>query len=206
MGTRVFGLTGGIASGKSTVGRMFASLGVSVVDADMLAREVVQPGQPALQAIAQAFGPKVFLPDGSLDRKSLASLVFADDKARAKLEAILHPRIREAFQRERAIVEAKGAPLMLYEASLLVETGEYLSLDGLIVVATPLEVQVQRLAARDGLTEEEALRRIRAQAPLATKLAVADYVIDGSAPLKTTREQVHRVLEQILSGNKQGGG
>jgi dephospho-CoA kinase len=200
MGIRVIGLTGGIASGKSTVARMLAELGASVVDADQVAREVVRPGRPALSAIVVAFGAEILTPAGEVDRKRLAQRVFADPDARRQLEGITHPRIREEAARRMAELEASGVPVVVYEASLLVESGSHRDLAGLIVVAAPEEVQLRRMQERDGLPADEAGRRLAAQASLRDKLAVADYVIDGSAALETTRAQVAAVWSDIQAG------
>lgn len=200
MRTRVIGLTGGIASGKSTVARMLAALGAAVIDADQVARDVVRPGQPALEAIVATFGAEMLTPTGELDRKRLAACVFADREARRRLERITHPRIAEETARHVAALGERGVPVAVYEASLLVEGGMHHGLDGLIVVAAPEEVQRRRMQERDGFSPEEAARRLAAQAPLRDKIAVADYVIDGSADLETTRAQVAAAWRDILAG------
>ena len=200
MRTRVIGLTGGIASGKSTVAHMLAELGAAIIDADQVAREVVRPGQPARHAIEAAFGAQVLTPAGELDRKRLAERVFAEPEARRRLERITHPRIAEETARRVAELGERGVPVVVYEASLLVEGGMHTGLDGLIVVAAPEEEQRRRMQERDGLSADEATRRLAAQAPLRDKVAVADYVIDGSAPLETTRAQVAAAWSDILAG------
>jgi dephospho-CoA kinase len=200
MATRVIGLTGGIASGKSTVARMLAEMGATIVDADQVARDVVRPGQPALTAIVAAFGAEILTSAGELDRQRLAARVFADPAARRELERITHPSISEATARRVADFEARGVPVVVYEASLLVEGGEHRGLAGLIVVAAPEAVQLRRMQERDGLSPEEAARRLAAQAPLRDKVAVADYVIDGSAPMETTRAQVAAAWSDIFAG------
>jgi len=200
MGTRVIGLTGGIASGKSTVACMLAELGASVIDADQVARDIVRPGQPALAAIVAAFGAEVVTPAGELDRKRLAQHVFADPEARRQLERITHPRISEEAARRVAELEGRGVTVAVYEASLLVEGGGHRGLAGLIVVAAPEEVQLRRVQERDGLSADEAAHRLAAQAPLRDKVALADYVIDGNAPLETTRAQVATAWRDILAG------
>jgi dephospho-CoA kinase len=200
MGTRVIGLTGGIASGKSTVARMLAALGAAVIDADQVARDVVRPGQPALAEIVAAFGAEVLTAAGELDRKRLAGRVFADPEARLRLERITHPRIAAEVGRRVAELAARGVAVAVYEASLLVEGGLHRGLDGLIVVAAPEEAQLRRVQERDGLTPDEAARRLADQAPLREKVALADYVIDGSAALEATRAQVAAVWQDILAG------
>jgi dephospho-CoA kinase len=196
---RVIGLTGGIASGKSTAGRMLAELGAPVVDADQIARDVVAPGQPALAEIVDSFGPDVLLPDGTLDRKRVGAIVFGDGDKRRRLNAITHPRIGAATQAQLASLRERGAPVAIYEAALLVENGVHRALDGLIVVACDEATQRSRLVTRDGLSDAEARARMAAQAPLADKLAAATWVIDTSGDLAETRRQIGRVWEQIVA-------
>jgi len=197
---RIIGLTGGIASGKSTVARMLAELGAPVVDADALARRVVEPGQPAFDDIVAEYGRDVLLPDGAIDRKKLADIVFGDDARRRRLNVITHPRIAAASRAEVAAHAAAGANVVIYEAALLVENGIHRTLDGLIVVACSPEEQLRRLMARDGLDEAAARARIAAQLPLAEKLAAATFVVDTSGPFDDTRRQVERVW-RTLTGN-----
>ena len=194
---RVIGLTGGIASGKSTVAAMLRELGAPIVDADLLARRVVEPGSPALGEIAARFGPEVLAPDGSLDRKKMGERIFADPSARAQLNAITHPRIAQASADALAQLAAAGHPVACYEAALLVENRIHERLGGLIVVSVPEEVQVARLRARDQLDEEGARARIAAQLPLASKVAVADWVVDNGGPVEHTRAQVERIWREI---------
>jgi dephospho-CoA kinase len=193
----IVGLTGGIGSGKSTVARFFAELGVPVVDADRVAREVVAPGTEGLAAIVEAFGADVLAADGELDRKALGAIVFADPDARRRLEAITHPRIFTRSRERFAELAAAGHPYAIYEAALLVENGSYRMFDGLIVVAASPEVQRARVEARDRLAPEEVRARIEAQLPLDEKIAVADHVIWNDGGLAETRartEEVHREL------------
>jgi dephospho-CoA kinase len=197
---RVIGLTGGIASGKSTVSRMFRDLGAAVIDADLVAREVVQPGQPALADIVQTFGPEMLLSDGTLDRKRLGALVFADAEQRRKLNGITHPRIAATVAARLEELRKQGAEQAIYEAALIVENKLHQGLDGLIVVAIDEPTQIERILKRDELTKEEALSRIRAQAPLSDKVAVADWVIETSGILPATRKKVEKVWEEIRSG------
>ncbi len=190
----VVGLTGGIASGKSTVARLFGALGVPVVDADEVARDVVAPGTEGLREVTAAFGPGVLSADGALDRAALGAVVFADSTARKRLEAITHPRIAIESGRRLAQATASGAPYALYEAALLVENGSYKMFAALIVVTAPEDVQRARIASRDGLNATQAQARIAAQAPIAAKVAVADWVIDnagGSAALEARVQVVH---------------
>jgi dephospho-CoA kinase len=205
MRTRVIGLSGGIASGKSTVARMLVDLGASVIDADQVARDVVRPGEPAHAAVVATFGPEMLAASGEIDRAALGRRVFADPEARRQLERITHPRIMEETARRVAELGGRGVEVVVYEASLLVEGGTHAALDGLIVVTAPEEVQLRRAQERDGLSPEEAARRLAAQAPLRDKVAVADYVIDGSAPLDTTRAQVAAVWTDIMAGGPRRG-
>ncbi len=195
-GFRVLGLTGGIGTGKSTVARMFASRGVPVVDADALAREVVAPGTVGNAEIAAAW-PQAIGADGSVDRKRLGAIVFADPAARARLEAITHPLIQEASASRLAYLAADGHPLALYEAALLVESGRWRDFDGLIVVTASPVTQVDRAVARGGLTRQEAEARIAAQLPAGEKVRVASHVIDNDGPLAQTEAQVDRLLESL---------
>jgi dephospho-CoA kinase len=198
MGLKVVGLTGGIASGKSTVARAFAALGVPVVDADQLAREVVLPGTPGLADIARTFGEHLVLEDGSLDRKALGALVFADAAARAKLNAITHPRIAMAGAQKLNALASTGAPYALYEAALIVENGLYRTMAALVVVSSSAEVQVERMLLRDGLGESDARARIQAQSSLEQKLAVADFVIHNDGALSALEQRVAQVHDQLL--------
>jgi dephospho-CoA kinase len=199
---RVIGLTGGIASGKSTAARILAELGARVVDADQIARDVVARGQPALAEIAAAFGDEVLLPDGTLDRKRMGALVFADPDLRRKLNAITHPRIAAATQARLGELRDAGEPLAVYEAALMVENGAQAGLDGLIVVACAAPTQRARLMARDGLTGAEADARLAAQLPLADKIAVADWVIDSNGTLAQTHEATGRVWAKVVAAGK----
>jgi len=202
MAVPVVGLTGGIASGKSTVARAFAARGVPVVDADQLAREVVAPGTEGLAEIVATFGDDVLLADGALDRKALGARVFHDAGLRQKLNAITHPRIARLSAQRLASVDVT-APYAIYEAALIVENGLHRAMQALIVVALAPEVQRARMITRDGLSEDEAVRRIEAQAPLAKKLEVADYVIDNSGELTELSrrvDEVHRALLERLRG------
>lgn len=196
---RVIGLTGGIASGKSTAARTLAELGARIVDADQVARDIVAPGQPALAEIVRAFGRDVLLPDGTLDRKKLGAVIFADPDQRRTLNAITHPRIAVETQARLGKLRAENVPVAVYEAALLVENGVHHGLDGLIVVACDEATQLERLVERDGLSPDEARARIAAQAPVADKIAAATWVVDTSGPVSDTRKQLARIWEQILS-------
>jgi dephospho-CoA kinase len=191
------GLTGGIASGKSTVARRFAELGVPVIDADEVAREVVAPGEPALAAVVGRFGPAVLRGDGSLDRRALRGLVFADPAARRDLEAILHPPIRAAME-DRA--RRAAGPYVVLAIPLLVEGGDARSrVDRILVVDAGEEVQLARLQARDGSSAAEARAMLAAQASRAARLALADDVIDNSGDLATLRAHVDLLHQRYLA-------
>jgi dephospho-CoA kinase len=193
----VIGLTGGIASGKSTVARLLADRGAIVIDADQLARQVVEPGQPALAELVARFGAAILASDGQLDRKRLAAIAFADPAARADLGRITHPRIAAASAAAIATWADAGATIVFYEAALLVENRAHAGLAGLIVVATPPEVQCARLVERDRLTPDEARARVAAQAPLADKLAVATWVVENVGDLAALEREVARVVADI---------
>jgi dephospho-CoA kinase len=186
----IYGLTGGIASGKSSVARVFEELGAPVIDADKLARAVVLPGSEALAELVEEFGPEILQQDGSLDRKKLGAIVFEDGSARDTLNRITHPRIAAAGQEAIATLAKNGEAIALYEAALIVENDLQKSMQGLIVVTVPIEIQLRRLMARDQLDEDTARTRIDSQLPLADKVRVADYLIDNSGTPSETREQV----------------
>lgn len=190
---RIWGLTGNIGSGKSTVARLLAARGVPVVDADQIAREVVMPGRPALREIAARW-PSVISPDGTLDRKALAARVFADPKERAELNHIVHPRIAEEVSARMGALAGAGHPVAVYEAALIVETGMHLGLDGLIVVTAPEPAQISRLKRREAMTDAEVRARIAAQLPIAEKLRHATVVIDNAGSEAHLRAQVDRLL------------
>jgi dephospho-CoA kinase len=196
---KLVGLTGGIGSGKSTVGRMIAELGVPVLDADQIAREVVAPGQPAHAEIAAAF-PDVMVagPSGAtIDRKRLGARVFADPAARKRLEAITHPRIQARAQQLAEALEAAGHRLAFYEASLLVETGRHGEFDGLVVVSASEATQIERAMQRDGASRAEVLARLSAQLPLADKRRVATAIIDNDGDLLATRAAVVALVRSL---------
>jgi dephospho-CoA kinase len=201
---RVFGLTGNIGTGKSTVARLFAERGVPVVDADQVARDVVAPGTEGLREVANRFRG-VLSSDGALDRKALAARVFDDAQERAALNAILHPRIGLEVRRRLDALAAQGKRLAFYEAALIVENGLQHGLDGLIVVTAPLEEQVRRLHLRDGLSEAEARSRIAAQLPQRDKVAQADFVIENTGAPELLRAQVARVLDALVAGYSRKG-
>jgi dephospho-CoA kinase len=195
----LFGLTGGIASGKSTVAARFRARGVPVIDADALAREVVAPGTDGLRAVVEAFGPGVLAPDGTLDRKAVARIVFADVAARRRLEGITHPRITRLGMERAAEHAARGEPLVCYEAALIVENGVADAFRPLVVVACSEDVQIARVQARDGASREDALARVRAQKPLAEKVAVADFVVDTGGTLEEGTRRADEALSAVCA-------
>jgi dephospho-CoA kinase len=197
---RVLGLTGGIASGKSTFAAEVRAREVPVVDADALAREAVAPGAPALAEIALAFGPGMLRPDGALDRPRLGALVFRDPEARRRLEAITHPAVRAATALEIGRLAAAGQPLALYDVPLLYEVGLEATLDAVIVVWIPRAAQLDRLHRRDGLGLAEAEARLAAQLPLDEKAARADLVVDNSGPLSALPGKADRLLADLRAG------
>lgn len=194
-------LTGGIGSGKSTVGAMFVASGLPVVDADRIYHALIEPspgGQPSplSQEVGHAFAD-VLLTDGRLDRKRLGELVFADAKARAKLEAITHPAVRAGAEAACAALEAQGVQTLLYDVPLLFERDLQRQFAGVVLVWVPRALQLQRLMARDNIGPEAASARLRAQWPLDDKRALSQHVIDNSGTQATTRVQVERVMKAL---------
>lgn len=185
----VVGLTGGIASGKSTVGRLFVDLGVPVLDSDAAARDVVLPGTPGLTAVAAAFGPEIIAADGTLDRRALRERIFDSPEERRRLDAILHPLIRAEL---RARLAELRAPYAILEVPLLFEAGFDTEVDRALVVDAPESLQIQRVMARDGVSEEQARRILAAQMSRADRLARADDVVrnDGE-PLEPQVKRLH---------------
>ncbi len=191
------GLTGGVASGKSSVSDILRELGAVVVDADVLAREVVMAGTPGLREVVAEFGPEVLTADGELDRAAVARVVFADDDARRRLEAIIHPLVRAAAA-EVAAAAAPGA-LVVHDVPLLVETGQAGAYDAVVVVDVPPDVQVERMMRERGMTRPDAEARIRAQAGRDQRLAVATHVIDNTGTLDELRCRVREVYDELVS-------
>lgn len=199
-GLTVVGLTGGIASGKTTVARFLREAGVPVLDADSLGHLVLEPGGVAHRAVIDRFGKQILAEDGAtIDRQKLGGLVFDDPSRRAELEALTHPAIAALARRGLELIAERGVQLAVYEAALLVETGVHKSLAALIVVSCSLARQVERLCARDGLTPHAAAARIASQLPLEEKIAVADYVIENDGDLDVLEQQTREVLARIRS-------
>ena len=192
------GLTGGIASGKSTVGRMLGELGCRVIDSDRITRQLFEAGSPVNAAVAEAFGPRVVASDGSIDRKILGELVFENTELRQKLNSIVHPAInhRQSEFLAQAAAEDPHA-IGIVEAALIVEVGTYKNYDKVIVVTCPPKIQRERLRERSGLTPQQIETRIASQMPLEEKIKVADFVIDNSGDIGRTRQQVEEVYRQL---------
>jgi dephospho-CoA kinase len=192
------GLTGGIGSGKSEVTRRFAERGAVIVDADVVAREVVAPGTPGLAAVVEAFGPDMLSADGSLDRDRLAAEVFTDDAKRARLNAIVHPLVgQRTGELVLAAAAADPGAIVVNDVPLLVEAGRADAYDVVVVVAASPDQQLQRLVTQRGMTEADARARIAAQAPLAAKLAVADIVVDNNGDLDELAGQVDAAWQEL---------
>jgi dephospho-CoA kinase len=193
----LFGLTGGIASGKSTVAARLRKRGVSVIDADQLARDAVAEGTPGLAAVVKAFGGGVLAPDGTLDRKKLAAQIFADDAKRKTLNEIVHPIVTMLTFKRAAELRDEGHVLACYEAALIVENGVADAFRPLVVVAAPEAAQIARAGARDEVSDAEVRGRIRAQMPLAEKVKVADFVIENAGTVADLERRTDEVLAAI---------
>ena len=188
-------LTGGIASGKSTVANLFAAHGVPVIDTDVIAREVVEPGRPALALVAEAFGADVLDAAGRLDRKRMRERIFTDPAAKRRLEAILHPAIRAEMERQS---QAAGGPYQLLVIPLLAEGGRRDHVDRVLLVDVPEELQVQRVMWRDGVSHDQALASLNAQATRAQRLAMADDVLPNTGRVDDLRERVAELHRHYL--------
>jgi dephospho-CoA kinase len=197
---RVVGLTGGIASGKSTFAEALRARGVPVVDADAIARTAVAPGSAVLAEIVRTFGPDLVAPDGTLDRRRMAALVFAEPEARARLEAITHPAVRRGLAEETARLSAAGHDLIFYDTPLLFEVALERTLDCVVVVWAPPEVQRARLLARDGLAAADADARLAAQLPIDEKAARADFVVENVGPREELAPKADRLLADLRRG------
>ncbi|MBS1811570.1 MAG: dephospho-CoA kinase [Acidobacteria bacterium] len=192
------GLTGGIACGKTYVTEQLRTRGCEVIDADQVARKVVEPGQPAYQDIVLEFGPEILQPDGTIDRAKLGAIVFADTDRRARLNAIVHPRVHEMQSLWMAeVAERNPATIVVVDAALMIESGGYKRFDKIVVVYCAPEIQLARLVARNNLSVEEAARRIAAQMPSAEKLKYADYSIDTSGGFAPTDQQIETLYAEL---------
>ena len=190
------GLTGGIGSGKSTVARMLEERGAVVFDADLLAREAVEPGTPGHAAVIERFGADVLAPGGELDREALASIVFADPAARRDLEQIVHPEVRRLFA-EGSEAYHDTDRIVVFSAPLLVESGMHTAFEILVVVSATVATQIQRLMRQRGMSEPAIRARIDAQAPLEDKAAVADFLVDNEGTLAELESQVERLWHDL---------
>jgi len=197
VGPRTFrvGLTGGIASGKSTAAKFFGALGVPILDSDQVARDVVEPGQPPLERLVERFGRKILTVDGHLDRPALRDIVFSDPKARADLEALTHPAIGAAMEARSA---AAGGPYQILVIPLLVEKNLASHVDRVLVVDCDEELQIRRLRDRDGSTPEQVQAILKAQAPRAARLKAADDVIRNDSDMSAVRDQVAALHQRYL--------
>jgi len=194
----VVGLTGGLATGKSSVARLFQDCGAIVIDADVLAREAVEPGRPAWRDIVRVFGKKVLQPDRALDRRTLGRTVFGNRAKMKQLNAIVHPRVaREQNRLTREIASKELDAVIIYDAPVLIEAGAHNRMNKIIVVAADQATQIKRLCNRSHFSRAEALRRIRSQLPLAQKIKLADYVIDGTLSFEQTKNEVQRIYAQL---------
>ncbi|MDF2683034.1 MAG: dephospho-CoA kinase [Brevibacillus sp.] len=191
----ILGLTGGIATGKSTVTGMLRERGIPVIDADQIAREVVEPGKPAYEAIVRHFGREILLNDAQIDRKKLGEVVFSDEAERQKLNAIIHPEVRRVMREEAEAAEANGAEIVFMDIPLLFESKLQYMVEKIVVVYAPPDMQLARMIERDELEEEQAQKRLRAQFPIDQKKTEADFLIDNS----TSREETERQVEKMLS-------
>lgn len=192
------GLTGGLATGKSAVARLFQDCGAVVLDADVLARQLVEPGKAAWRDIVRAFGKQVLSPDRSLDRHALAKIVFRNRAKLKKLNAIVHPRVaREQTRLTQEIARKDPDAVILYDAPVLIEAGAHKRMGKIVVVSADQETQIKRLRNRNHLSRTEALRRVRSQLPLAQKVKLADYVIDGTLSFEQTKNEVQRIYAEL---------
>ncbi|MFZ3063739.1 MAG: dephospho-CoA kinase [Nitrospirota bacterium] len=201
------GLTGGIASGKSAASKIFKKLGAYIIDADVLAREVVEPLKPAWRDIVKNFGKEILNKDNSINRQKLAEIVFNNKKKRELLNSIVHPRVfKRAKKIEKEIAKKDPKAVIIFDAALLIESGYYKKMDKNIVVYADKDVQVKRLMKRDGLTKDEAKKRIKSQMPLREKVRFADYIIDGNKVLNIVKKQAKAVIgmmrEKAIKGIK----
>ncbi len=194
---KVAGLTGGIATGKTTVDRMFEEMGIHIIDADKIARDVVKKGMPAWKSIKEEFGDEFLRKDGEIDREKLGKLVFSSKEKRERLNQLVHPFVKERILNELEEALSSGKDVIL-DVPLLFETGLHNWLRPVILVYAPEEVQVERLIKRERITKEEAMERIKAQMPIEEKKALADFIIDNSGDLAHTKKQVLKVYKEVF--------
>ena len=199
-----FGLTGGIACGKSTVTKTFRAHGIPMVDADIVARQVVEPGTPGLAAIVDSFGAEYLLPDGTLDRLTMGKLVFSNQDAMNKINHIMAPIIAAESDKQLTNLHTEGNKIVGYDAALIVEQGNSKKYRPLIVVSCPQDTQIARLMSRNSLTREEAVARIVAQFPVEAKVKLADFVVDTSGTVENSIAQTVKIIHELERLN-QGG-
>lgn len=196
----ILGLTGGIASGKSLVARVFKDCGAHLIDADKIVHDLLEPGQPAWREVLDHFGAAIRLPDGTIDRRKLGEIVFYDKDEREWLNRCIHPRVFEAYLAQvRHIAERQPDAVVILDAALLIETGYHARMDKLVVVYAGEEQQLMRLRRRDGFSEDQALARIRSQMPLGKKRVFADFVIDNTGTREDTERQAREVFAACRS-------
>ena len=204
------GLTGGIACGKSYVLRELRKLGASAIDADEIAHQVIAPGKPAYDKILASFGSSILGESHSIDRKKLGKIVFSDPASRKKLNQIVHPHVFEEEERRKADLEAQAdilsSPILVVDAALMIEAGSYRRYRAVVVIYCHPAVQIQRLMARDRISQEEALERIDSQMPILEKIRYGDYIIENSGKLSDTRDQVKQVFAELLNLYEEEGG
>ena len=199
------GLTGGIATGKSTVANIFKRFGIPVINSDEAAREVVVPGTEGYKKVVEAFGKEILLPNGEINRKKLAEIIFSNPEKKKKLEEILHPLIDKDIQQKLQVIEEQGQKLVVLEVPLLFEKGWDKRMHYTVTVTAPLELQIERLTQRDKIDRKEALKRIKNQMPLEEKIKRSHFVIDNSQGPKELEEQVKRILKRITHEDKGRG-
>jgi dephospho-CoA kinase len=195
----VLGLTGGIASGKSTVSQMLKEKGFPIIDADMISREILKIGEVAFNRVIESFGIQILNPEGEIDRKRLREIVFNDNEKLKTLNEITHPEILKRINEKIKIYDTKGYRLCVVDAALLIETGFYKNVDFVLLVYCDRETQLNRLMNRDGLTYEQAIRMINSQMDFEEKKKYADYIIDNSKDLENTKKQLDYIINSILS-------
>ncbi len=193
----VVGLTGGLASGKSVASKTLRDLGLPIIDADLIAREMVKPNEAGYRDIVDHFGKGILNPDRTINRRKLAKIIFSDSKERERLNSLLHPRIVKEIKRTIENFKEKGEGMVIVDAALLIAAGQLPLVDKLIVVIVSERLQIKRLAQRDHLTEKEARERIATQMPLSEKMKLADYVINNSGSVKKTIKRTKEVYDQL---------
>lgn len=195
----IVGLTGGIATGKSLVSNELKRLGAHIIDADIVAREIVEPGKPAYGEIVREFGSSILKEDGTLDRKGLGRIVFSDREALNKLNSITHPRIKERIAQEALEIEKRYEdPVIVVDIALLIELGMHTGMSSVIVVYSPEDEQIRRMLQRDGLTEQDARNRLKAQMPIKEKLKYADHIIENTGTVESALARTREVWEELM--------